>query len=104
MATSYRTPLEKWKAQRSSRPSDAAVQVSPPKPKVRERPKESYRDFLRRVWKEQGYPFKPANPGDFIDGTCPYHGRVRKVFNHALVSVCLECYPDEAAKYSDRKD
>src|SRR5574343_1208493 len=104
MATKYRTPLEKWKQQKSSRPSDAAVKVSPPKPKVREKPEKPYREWLHECWREWGYPFKPANPGDLIEGTCPYHGRVRKVFNHALVSVCLECYPDEAAKFSDRKD
>lgn len=112
MATKYRTPLDKWRSQKghgASRPSDAAVAVKPPAPySVRDKETESYLDFLRRVWEKSGYPFTPANPGDLLEGTCPIHGRVVKVFNEALVSVCLECYPErtppDGAKFYYRKD
>lgn len=84
------------------------MQVSPPKPKVRERPEKPYREWLHECWREWGYPFKPANPGDLIEGTCYLHGKVMKVYNEGLMSVCLECHPEmtpaDGAKIYYRKD
>lgn len=93
MATRYKSPLDAYKkGAPPPRPADVAT-VRAPTPKRPEKPAESYAAFMSRVGK-----YKPFLPGDTIEGACPYHSKVTKVYNERIVSICPLCYPEEAER------
>lgn len=86
------TPLEKWK--KGKRKDEGVVVIKPAKTNKHGWPDDN---LSARAWwikkrRERGEIV--AEPGMITYGSCPYHPSTRKVYNDALIALCLQCYPE----------